>query len=156
MAKSLQQYDGKKKKNLIARKKKNAVGNAANGTADKNCIKEHAINLGGVLDGSANVAGVYFGSEAERVDRLVGAGLLGRDIDEHERLGASSESLLKQESELGVAERHVALLGREGHDDIAEVRQRLVDVLCLGQAITSGIGLLETFGSSQINHVENA
>ena len=93
---------------------------------------------------------------AKRIDRLVGAGLLWRDIDEHERLGASSESLLKQESELGVAERHVALLGREGHDDIAEVRQILVDVLCLGQAITSGIGLLETFGFSQINHLENA
>lgn len=46
-----------------------------------------------------------------------------------------------------------AYLISKGHDDIAKVRQALVDILCLLQPLTCGPGVLQPFTASQIYQV---
>ena len=57
----------------------------------------------------------------------------GRDVDEHQGFAVTPEAVLKEVGELGVSVRDVRVLLGEGHDDVPEVGQGLVDVLGLGQ-----------------------
>lgn len=65
-----------------------------------------------LLDGSANVALVHLGGKPEGIEGLPEASVQWGDVDKHERLGVAAEGALEQVGQLGVAVRHVALLGR--------------------------------------------
>ena len=58
---------------------------------------------------------------------------LRRNVDEHQSLAVSPEAVLQEVGQLGVPVRDVRVLLGEGHDDIPEVGQGLVDVLGLSQ-----------------------
>ena len=77
--------------------------------------------------------------------------LLGGDVDEHQGLTVAAQAVLEKVGELGVAVGNVGVLLGEGHDDVAEVGQRLVDVLGLGQSQPLAPAVLDPLASGEIN-----
>ena len=77
--------------------------------------------------------------------------LLGGDVDEHQGLTVAAQAVLEKVGELGVAVGNVGVLLGEGHDDIAEVGQGLVDVLGLGQSQPLAPAVFDPLASSEIN-----
>ena len=69
----------------------------------------------------------------QRIQRLVDMFFPGRNVDEHQGLAVAPEAVLKEVGELRVSVRDVRVLLGEGHDDVPEVGQGLVDVLGLSQ-----------------------
>ena len=79
--------------------------------------------------------------------------LLGGDVDEHQGLAVAAQAVLEEVGELRVAVGNVRVLLGERHDDVAEVGQGLVDVLCLGQPHTLAPTLLHSLAAGKI-HLE--
>ena len=77
--------------------------------------------------------------------------LLGGDVDEHQGLAVSAQTVLEEVGELRVAVGNVGVLLGERHDDVAEVRQGLVDVLGLGQSKPLAPAVLDPLASREIN-----
>ena len=77
--------------------------------------------------------------------------LLGGDVDEHQGLAVAAQAVLEEVGELRVAVRNVRVLLGERHDDVAEVRQGLVDVLSLGQSKPLTPAVLDPLASREIN-----
>ena len=77
--------------------------------------------------------------------------LLGRDVDEHEGLAVAPEAVLQEMGQLGVPVWDVGVLLGEGHDDVPEVGQGLVDILGLGQPHPLATTVLDPFAAGKIN-----
>lgn len=58
--------------------------------------------------------------------------------------------------ELDISVAHVVRDRTEGHDDLAEIREGLVDVLRLREAVTSRAGRVQPFRTSQIDQIEKS
>ena len=76
---------------------------------------------------------------------------LRRNVDEHQSLAVSPEAVLQEVGQLGVPVRDVRVLLGEGHDDIPEVGQGLVDVLGLGQPHPLAPAVLNPLTAGKIN-----
>ena len=87
----------------------------------------------------------------ERVQGLVDVLLLGADVDEHQGLAVASQAVLEEVGELGVPIGDVGVLLGEGHDDVAEVGEGLVDVLGLGQPQSFTAAILDSLTPGEIN-----
>ena len=79
--------------------------------------------------------------------------LFGRDVDEHEGLAVAPKAVLEEVGKLRVPVGDVGVLLGESHDDVAEVGQGLVDVLCLGQPHTLAPTVLHSLAAGKI-HLE--
>ena len=77
--------------------------------------------------------------------------LLGADVDEHQGLAVASQAVLEEVGELGVPIGDVGVLLGEGHDDVAEVGERLVDVLGLSQPQSFTAAILHPLTPGEIN-----
>ena len=77
--------------------------------------------------------------------------LLRRDVDKHEGLAVAPEAVLEEMRQLRVPVRDVGVLLGEGHDDVPEVRQGLVDVLGLGQPQSLATTVLDPLAAGKIN-----
>ena len=79
--------------------------------------------------------------------------LLGGNVDKHQGLAVAPETVLQQVGQLGVPVRDVGRLLRQSHDDVAEVGERLVDGLGLGQTDTFTAALLHSLTAGKV-HLE--
>ena len=77
--------------------------------------------------------------------------LLGRDVDEHEGFAVAPKAVLQEMGQLGVPVWDVGVLLGEGHDDVPEVGQGLVDVLGLGQPQSLATTVLDPLAAGKIN-----
>ena len=78
----------------------------------------------------------------QRVERLIEELLPGVEVDEHEGLAVAAKAVLQEVGEARVPVGDMGVLLAQGHDDVAEVGQGLVDVLGLGQSHTGTARLL--------------
>ena len=77
--------------------------------------------------------------------------LLGGDVDKHQGLAVAPETVLQQVGQLGVPVWHVGRLLRQSHDDVAEVGERLVDGLGLGQTDAFTAALLHSLTAGKVH-----
>ena len=77
--------------------------------------------------------------------------LLRRDVDKHEGLAVAPEAVLEEMRQLRVPVRDVGVLLGEGHDDVPEIGQGLVDVLGLSQPHPLATTVLDPFAAGKIN-----
>ena len=76
---------------------------------------------------------------------------LWRNVDEHKSLAVAPEAVLQEVGQLGVPVRDVRVLLGEGHDDVPEVGQGLVDVLGLSQSHPFASTVLHPLAAGKIN-----
>ena len=72
-------------------------------------------------------------------------------VDEHQGLAVPSQTVLEEVGQLGVPVRDVGVLLGEGHDDVAQVGERLVDGLGLGQPQPLAPALLDPLTACQVH-----
>mmetsp|Transcript_40490 Transcript_40490/g.86396 ORF Transcript_40490/g.86396 Transcript_40490/m.86396 type:complete len:308 (+) Transcript_40490:508-1431(+) len=106
--------------------------------------------------GDTHLYGARLGCEAERGERLVEVSRVGRDVDEHERLGIARERTLQHVRQFGVAERHMRRLLGRGGDDISERCEALVDGVGLTHRRAVDTALLRALRASEVDEVELA
>ena len=76
---------------------------------------------------------------------------LGRNVDEHQSLAVAPKAVLQEVGQLGVPVRDVRVLLGEGHNDVPEVGQGLVNVLGLGQPHPLAPAVLNPLAAGKIN-----
>lgn len=109
-----------------------------------------------VLAGLAELDLAHALGEAQRAQRLRHRLERGRQLDEHERLGVLLQRVLQQVRQHRVAVRDVLVLVGARRDDVAERRERVVDLLCLLERLARNAGARDALGAGQVDEVQLA